>query len=153
MTHAAFVQNEETPARPEALIQAARDRWASPLAAMFVMVHFIGGVFLFGWFYWIVPRIKWQVDQTGIPPTASVLLQIYQSDLIVNYWYVPAFFGIPFLIIDFLTIRWIAKQIGRSKACAVGLSLLLLILANFGYSYLVLKAEIARLNERWSTVN
>lgn len=130
--------------QPEILRQASRDRWAPLLATVFVVAHFLSCILVFGWSYYLVPRIKQQLDQAGFPLTGPAVQLILLSDLFVNYWYVPAFFGIPFLIADFLIMRWVGKQLGLTRQFAFGLCLLILILSNFAYSYSVLSDELAR---------
>lgn len=130
--------------QPETLRQASRDRWASALATLLLLAHFFAGVIVLGWGYYLVPRIKQQLDQADIPLSKSAVQCILLSDLLVNYFYVPVLFGIPFLIWDFLIMRWLGKQLGLTRQFVFGLGLFILILTNFAYSYFTLTAEVAR---------
>ena len=104
----------------DVLHQARRDRWATPLATAVMAIHFLAELFTLGWYYWIVPRIKYSLEQVGrqIPTDAIVVIKL--SDLLVNYWYMLAVAGPAMLIVDFVITRWIARRLGLRVAIGFG---------------------------------
>ena len=112
------------------LHQSRRDRWASSVATFAVVIHSLSALVVFGWYYFGLPRWKHELDSVGIELSGAVILLIGQSDAIVNYWYV----GLPLVpiavICDFLTTRWIARQIGLRWACLGVACITAVLLAN-----------------------
>lgn len=124
--------------------QLNRNRWAIPLAAIFAIMHSFAGIILAGWFYWIVPRAKWDFDQYGVLVPAPALSIIHISDLVVNYWYALILVAPVAVALDFLITWWITRQIGRRFAVSYGLAVLLLFMANLAISQNVLNQTMAR---------
>ena len=134
---------------PEPLRQSKRDRWANTLAATLAVAHFFAELFVIAWYYFIVPRRKFEVDHMAFLSSAAVSPSavgvIVQSDLIVNYWYFLVFMGPPFLIADFMMMRWMAKQLGLSTALLCGMGITALILWNYFHGNYVITQELSRL--------
>lgn len=134
------------PANPSGinLRRSYRAGWAIPLATTIAVAHLFSGLILAGWFYWIVPRFKYELDSYGVQISAPVLSIIHLSDLIVNYWYVLVPVVPIALILDFLVAWWTAREIGRRFAIAYGLTILLLFFANGAVSLYILNEAKAR---------
>ena len=126
------------------LRRSYRTRWAIPLAATIAVAHLFSGLILAGWFYWIVPRFKYQLDSYGVQISAPVLSIIQFSDILVNYWYVLIPIVPVALILDFLVAWWTAREIGRRFAIAYGLAIMLLFFANGAISQYLLNETKAR---------
>ena len=126
------------------LRRSYRTRWAIPLAATIAVAHLFSGLILAGWFYWIVPRFKYQLDSYGVQISAPVLSIIQLSDILVNYWYVLIPVVPVALILDFLVAWWTAREIGRRFAIAYGLAIMLLFFANGAISQYLLNETKAR---------
>lgn len=124
---------------PEVLRQARRDRWATPLATVAALLHVFTGVVVFGWFYFIAPRYKWELDQLGRQLSQDVILQISLSDFIVNYAYLFAMLIVPIPIISFVTHAWLARRLGLRWACMSATAVAILILSNAVLSYSILR--------------
>ena len=128
---------------PRGLRRSRRDRWASPLAAIIAFTHLLSGVVLAGWFYYFAPRFKHELDDLGIKISSLTISIIGMSDLIVNYWYLLVVISPVALIIDFLVVRWTAKQLGLRFAVAYGVSISMLFVANVAVSHYVLKEALS----------
>ena len=70
---------------------SSRGRWATIVAVVMVIVHFLVVFVILGWHYYVVPRAKFDFDNLGQPLSGSTIMVIHQSDFVVNYWYL--FFG------------------------------------------------------------
>lgn len=131
------------------LRQSRRDRWATPVAAAITSAHIFAGLFVIGWYYFLVPRRKFELDELAFRAVSVIsdlaIAVIMQSDVIVNYWYLPAIVGLPVVIADFLVMRWVAKQLGLSKAVLCGIGITMLILLNYVYGNYVIVGELSRL--------
>lgn len=135
---------------PKRLRQSQRDRWSNTVAAAITAAHFLAGLYVIGWYYFIVPRSKFEFEAmapllNGVKLSPSPLAVIMQSDVIVNYWYLLFLAGLPVLIADFLMMRWMAKPLGLSATLLCGLGITLLILLNYFYGNYVLTQELSRL--------
>ena len=126
------------------LRRSHRHGWAISLAATIAVAHLFSGLILAGWFYWIVPRFKYQLDSYGVQISAPVLSIIQLSDILVNYWYVLIPVVPVALILDFLVAWWTAREIGRRFAIAYGLAIMLLFFANGAISQYLLNETKAR---------
>ena len=135
---------------PEVLHQARRDRWATSLAVIVTTVHVLAGLFVFGWYYYIVPRWKYDLDSFGIQISQPAFWLLAQSDFIVNYWYLLVIVGPTALVCDFLVMRWMGKQIGLRLVVLWGVCLAIILLANVVGGYYVLHDAKARLIEHVS---
>lgn len=135
-----------SPANPSDidLRRSYRHGWAIPLAATIAVAHLLSGLILTGWFYWIVPRFKYELDSYGVQVSASALSIIQMSDLIVNYWYILIPVVPIALVLDFLVAWWTSRAIGRRFAIAYGLTILLLFFANGAVCQYILIVAKAR---------
>ena len=131
----------------ELLRQSRRNRWAFAWAAFLAANHFTALMFVFGWYYWIVPRSKFQIDSMGVYPRDAALLLIQQSDLIVNYWHFLAMIGLLLLISDFVIMEWMSKQLGLTRTLLFAIFVAILILMNVAVGNHILSEEIARLQK------
>ena len=108
---------------------SSRGRWATIVAVVMVIVHFLVVFVILGWHYYVVPRAKFDFDNLGQPLSGSTIMVIHQSDFVVNYWYL--FFGAGpfFLAFDFYFIRYVGKEIGLWMAIALGAIITFIYLA------------------------
>ena len=135
---------------PEVLHQARRDRWATLLAAIVTATHVLAGLFVFGWYYWIVNRWKFDLDSFGIEISQPAIWLITQSDFIVNYWYLLVIVGPTALVCDFLVMRWMGKQIGLRWVVLWGVCVATILLANVAVGNHLLHQAKAQLIEHES---
>lgn len=127
---------------PEVLRQARRDRWATPLATVAALLHVFTGVVVFGWFYFIAPRYKWELDHLGAQLSSDVIFQIGLSDLLVNYWYLLGHLFVPVPIISFVFHAWLARRLGLRWACVSVIAVAIVILSNAVLSYSILRRAL-----------
>ena len=106
-----------------------RDRWAPTVAALVIAVHFLVLLVVGGWWYFIAPRLKQALDQSGQVVTSSQIFLIRQSDFIVNYWYIFFIAAPVILVFDFQLVRFIGKEYRLRAAVAVGVVIAMLYLA------------------------
>ena len=99
---------------------SVRDRLATSTAAWITFLHFVVGIVVLGWLYFVAPRAKYDLDRLGKALSANTILFIRQSDFIVNYWYLFVGAGPILLTFDFLLIRFVGKEIGVWAAIAIG---------------------------------
>ena len=135
---------------PDVARRLRRDRWAAPLAVIVTATHVLAGLFVFGWYYYIVPRWKHDLDSFGIQISNAAILLIGQSDLIVNYWYLLVFVGPTALVVDFLLTRWLGKQSGLRWACLWGVCVTMILLSNVAVGNHLLQQAEAQLIEHQS---
>ena len=127
------------------LHQAPRDRWASSVATVAVVVHLLSAVTLVGWNDYIVPYYKKLFEDFGFEISQATVFLIYQSDRVVIYWYALVPTLVAGLACDFLTTRWIAKQIGLRWACLGVACIAVVLLADVVVGKIVVDQEIIRL--------
>ena len=106
-----------------------RRRWATTVAVVTIFVHFLVFLVVGGWCYFIVPRVKQELDKPGAVVTSSQVFLIQQSDFIVNYWYVFVVAAPILLACDFLLIRYIGREYRLRAAIASGVVIAMLYLA------------------------
>ena len=135
---------------PEVLRQARRDRWATSLAVIVTTAHVIAGLFVFGWYYYIVPRWKHDLDSFRIQVSQTGVWLIAQSDFIVNYWYLLVIVGPTALVFDFLVMRWMGKQIGLRWVVLWGVCVATILLTNVACGHYLLHQAKAQLIEHQS---
>lgn len=135
---------------PEVLRQARRDHWAIPIAIAAALLHSFSGVAVFGWFYFMVPRYKWELDQLGRQLSQGVILQISLSDLVVNYWYLFGVLSVPIPIVSFVTHAWLARRLGSRWACMSAIVVTVLIVSNFVMSFSILRSALPFVTDRES---
>lgn len=128
----------ETADASEVLRQSRRDRWAGRLAAGSTAIHFAAGFLVFAWYYFIVPRIKYNIEQAGGEVSNVAIVAIRQSDFIVNYSYLLLFIGPLLLVIDFRIGRWIAKEMGLRWASAFSICITIILLINIAFGQYIL---------------
>jgi hypothetical protein len=127
--------------------QARRIRWCSLLAAFACASHLFTAIILFGWYYWIVPRQKYELEGYGYNLTPQSYFVFGISDVIIVGVLVLVVIAPVTLIIDFITTRWIARHIGLRSASLFALSLVLLMLANMVIGHFILadaKAQVLK---------
>lgn len=130
--------------------QARRARWCSVLATLICAAHFFTAIILFGWYYWIVPRWKWEFSDYGFELTPQSFYVIAISDLVMVGAFVLIAIAPVTLILDFIATRWIARHIGLRWASLVGLSVVLLMLANIAIGHYILVDAKAQLLKQLS---
>ena len=135
---------------PEVLHQVRRDRWATSLAVIVTTVHVLAGLFVIGWYYYIVPRWKYDLDSFGIQISQRAFWLLAQSDFIVNYWYLLVIVGPTALVCDFLVMRWMGKQIGLRWVVLWGVCVATILLANVAVGNHLLHQAKAQLIEHVS---
>ncbi len=128
----------------EAAREAHRERWATPLAASFTVLHCLAMFVIVGWWYFGVPQYKKIFDDFGMALSPMAVFEIQVSDLVVNYWYglVPVIGAATFA--DFLLLRWTGRNLGPGYVLAFGICLTLLLLTGIGIPWYVLRTEFAR---------
>lgn len=127
--------------------QARRIRWCSVLATLICAAHLFTAIILFGWYYWFVPRWKWELAGYGYQLTPQSFFVIGISDVIIVGVLVLFVIAPVTLIIDFVAMRWIARHVGLRRASLVGLSVVLLMLANLAIGHFILsdaKAQVLK---------
>jgi hypothetical protein len=139
---------DEADNSPEILRQSRRDRWAQPLAMIVTLVHFLAGMAVVGWYYFVVPRWKQELEAFGSELTPAGILLIGQSDTLVNYWYLLLFVVPPLLAVDCRLTRWVGRQCGLRWGILWGICITVIFLINIGYGQSLLFQERARLIER-----
>ena len=105
-----------------------RRRWATTVAVVTIFVHFLVFLVVGGWWYFIAPRFKEELDKSGQVTSSQVFL-IHQSDFFVNYWYVFVLAGPVLLAFDFLLIRYIGREFRLRAAVASGVIIAMIYLA------------------------
>ena len=137
---------DEAADSPELLRQSRRDHWAFTLAAIVTTIHGFAGSFVFGWYYFtyyfIVPRLKQELDGVGHAISRPAILLIIQSDFLVNYWYLLLFVGPLALLFDFVVTRWIGKQIGLRWAICFGFCMTAVLLITVAWGQYLLHQEL-----------
>ena len=108
---------------------ALRDRRAKNVAAIIIAMHFLVFLVVGGWWYFIVPRVKQELDKPGAVVTSSHVFLIRQSDFFVNYWYLFVVAAPILLACDFLLIRYIGREYRLRAAIASGAIIAMLYLA------------------------
>ena len=121
------------------LRQARRDRWATTVASLAAVLHAVAGLVVFGWFYFIAPRYKFELAQMGRELSQGVILQINLSDLIVNYWYLFGVLFVPVPILSFVAHVWLARRLGLRWACVSTIAVAALIVSNAAVSHSILR--------------
>ncbi len=106
-----------------------RRRWATTVAVVTIFVHFLVFLVVGGWWYFIVPRVKQELDKPGAVVTSSHVFLIQQSDFFVNYWYLFVVAAPILLACDFLLIRYIGREYRLRAAIASGAIIAMLYLA------------------------
>ena len=106
-----------------------RRRWATTVAVVTIFVHFLVFLVVGGWWYFIVPRVKQELDKPGAVVTSSHVFLIRQSDFFVNYWYLFVVAAPILLACDFLLIRYIGREYRLRAAIASGAIIAMLYLA------------------------
>ena len=124
---------------------AHRERWATPLAASFTVLHCLAIFANVGWWYFGVPQYKKIFNDFGMELSSMAVLEIQASDAFVNYWYalVPVVGAAAFA--DFLLLRWTGRDLGSGYVFAFGICLTLLLLTCIGIPWYALRSEFARL--------
>ena len=108
---------------------ALRNRKATNVAAAVIVMHFLVFLVVSGWWYFIVPRVKQELDKPGAIVTSSKVYLIQQSDFFVNYWYAFVVAAPILLAADFLLIRYIGREYHLRAAIASGAIIAMLYLA------------------------
>ncbi|MEK6261347.1 MAG: hypothetical protein AABP62_22330 [Planctomycetota bacterium] len=130
----------------EVLRQARRDRWAAPLACLAALLHAFMSFIVLAWYFFIVPRLKFEIDQRGKDVSWSVYSQITLGDFVVEYSYLLAPLFVPTAIVlsvtSFLAHRWLARHLGLTCASASAVVVALLIVSNVLVSYTILKQAL-----------
>ncbi|MBC8117639.1 MAG: hypothetical protein H7062_24875 [Candidatus Saccharimonas sp.] len=130
----------------EVLRQKRRDRWATPLASLAALLHVFVSFIVLAWYFFIVPRLKFEIDQRGKQVSWSVFSQITLSDFVVDYSYLLAPLFVPTAIVlsvtSFLAHRWLARHLGLTCASASAVVVALLIVSNVLFSYTILKQAL-----------
>jgi hypothetical protein len=125
--------------------QARRVRWCSVLASLIFAAHFFSAIVLFGWYYWIVPRWKFEFQDHGFEPTPQSFYVFAISDVVIVGLFLLIVIAPVTLILDFIATRWIARHVGLRWASLVGLSVVLLMLANIAIGHYILVDAKAQL--------
>ncbi len=130
----------------EVLRQARRDRWATPLACLAALLHVFASFIVLAWYYYIVPRLKFEIDQRGKQVSWPVFVQITLSDFVGDYSYLIAPLFVPMAIvlsvISFLAHRWLARHLGLTCASASAVVVAFLIVSNILLSYTILRQAL-----------
>ncbi|MBC8112950.1 MAG: hypothetical protein H7062_01095 [Candidatus Saccharimonas sp.] len=128
---------------PEVLRQARRDRWATPLARSAAVLHLFGAFVVFAWYYYIVPHFTFAIDQSGTPISWGVFAQITLSQFVQNNVSMLALFFVPVAIvvsvISYLAHRWLARNLGLTRAAISATVVLFLIDSHVLISYTILR--------------
>ena len=111
------------------------------------MTHSLAGLCVLGWYYYIVPRWKHELESIGYEISRLAVALFRQSDLVVNYWYLLVIIGPPTLMMDFLLTRWMAKQIGLRWAIVYAACVTLTLLCHIAYGQFLLHQAAVVLNE------
>lgn len=127
------------------LHRSTRDRWTTPLAAATAVAHLLSAVVLVGWFFFLAPQFKHDLDVFGVEIPASATSIIRMSDMVVNYWYLLIPVAPIALFGDFVVTRWIAKQLGLLFALRLGVCISMLFFANVAVFHYVLSETEARI--------
>lgn len=129
-----------------------RERWAAAVASLVVVVHLFAGIFVFGWYYWIVPRWKYQLEQYGYQLTPEAVLLIQCSDIVILLGVLLVVLALPVLVIDFLWAHWMVRQSGMRITLAIATFIALIPLASFASGQYIMQRQMALLEQQGLTI-
>jgi len=135
----------ETDCPPDILRLSRRDRWASTLAVALIVIHALAILSSLRWYYCTAQQWKLEIEGIGIEVSQVVQLLIGQSDMIVNYWYLLVPVAPPFFVVDFMLMRWIARQVGLRRAAICGICIASIFVINMAFGQFILSEEWSRL--------
>lgn len=120
--------------------------------AVFLMAaHGVASSIVFGYFYWVVPRLKTLFDDFGVVVSPPVQLLINQSDMVMNYWYFIIVCVLIAMAVDFSLLRWLSQRIGMIRTLLSGFCLTVLIILQVVFAHYFFSAELDRIRAVLST--
>lgn len=130
----------------EVLRQRRRDHLETPLACLAALLHVFATFAVLAWYFVIVPRLKFEIDQQRKVISWSVFSQIAISDFVIDnsYLVAPSFvlLAIVLSVFSLLAHRWLARHLGLTCASASAVVVAFLIVSNILLSYTILRQAL-----------
>jgi len=121
------------------------DRSAAICAALLTTLHFLANIVVFGWYYFLAPRWKRELNDVGMEVGRTARHLIQQSDWIVNFWYMLVVLVPVALFVDFVLLKWMAKRWGVSRTVVFGVVVAGLILLQAVFAHFTFSTELLQL--------